>query len=96
MNSRTLSEGTRVRVIEGIHQTDPSYRAETVGVVEGWDEEPTGAWFASDRDGRLQLQRLKLRKSDGKVSVLTIDDHTSVQPADSGGEQGRLPEPSEP
>ena len=88
MYSKRLSEGTAVRVIQGIHQSDPSYRAETVGVIEAWYEEPTGAWFAHGRNGKLWLQRLRLRKADGEASVLTIDDQTRLHPIESGEEQG--------
>ena len=78
MYSRVLPKGTPVRVVQGIHQSDASYEAETVGVIEAWDEEPTGAWFAHGRNGKLWLKRLKLRKADGELSVLTIDDQTEI------------------
>ena len=95
MLSKRLSEGTLVRVIRPIHQSDPSYRAEPVGVIEAWYEEPTGAWFAHGRNGKLWLQRLRLRKADGEISVLTIDDHTRVHPLESGEEQGGDPTPTD-
>jgi hypothetical protein len=89
-----LPKGTQARVVQGIHQEDPSYTAETVGVIEAWEEEPTGAWFAHDPEGRLSLQRLRLRKPDGEVSVLTIDDQTEVHRVEP--DHRHTPEPSAP
>ena len=62
----------------------PALVAETVGVVEAWSEEPTGSWHAhgretSERLGRkLWLGRLRLRKVDGEVVLLVIDDATQI------------------
>jgi len=78
MYSRLLPQGAAVRVVEGIHQSDASYKAETAGVIEAWDEEPAGAWFANGRNRKLWLKRLKLRKADGELSVLTIDDQAEI------------------
>ena len=80
MYREQLPKGTRVRVVQRIHQTDPSWQAVTTGVIEAWEKEPTGAWYAHGRNGKLWLQRLRLRRSDGEVSVLNIDDQTRIQP----------------
>ena len=80
MCRKELPKGTRVRVVQRIHQTDPSWQVATTGVIEAWEEEQTGAWYAHGRNGKLWLQRLRLRKSDGEVSVLTIDDQTRIHP----------------
>lgn len=90
--SRVL-EGTRVRVIQGIRQSNPAYRAETLGVVEACYAEPTGAWFVHGRNGKLWLQRLRLRKADGALSVLTIDGQTRVQTLEPGEDPGHDPPP---
>ena len=74
-----LPKGTRVRVLQDINQADPSWQAVTVGVIEAQEEESTGAWYAHGRNGKLGLERLTLRKPDGEVSVLTIDDQTLIQ-----------------
>lgn len=68
----------------------PTLVAETVGVVEAWSEEPTGSWHAHGKEpqsgpaavkrpGRkLWLDRLRLRKVDGEVVLLVIDDATQI------------------
>jgi hypothetical protein len=83
MFQETLAIGTSIQVFQKIHQADPSRQAVTSGVFEGWEEEPTGAWYASGRHGKLWLRRLKLRKADGEVSVLTLDDQTRIHPVDA-------------
>jgi hypothetical protein len=80
MSLTTLPKGTPVRVVRGIHQSDPSIKVETIGVIESWGKEPTGAWYAHGRNGKLWLDQLRLRKSDGEISVLTLDEQTSIQP----------------
>jgi hypothetical protein len=88
MPPEQLPTGTPIRVIEQVHQTDPSYGAETVGVVEAWKEEPTGAWYAHSRNGKLWLQRLTLRKADGELTTLVIDNHTKIYPLEPLDEEG--------
>jgi hypothetical protein len=83
---KRLPKGTRVRIFQRIHQTDPSYKAETTGVIESWGEEPTGAWYAHGRNGKLWLERLRVRKADGEISVLVIDDQTRIHPIEVGTE----------
>jgi len=39
---------------------------------------PTGSWFARGKDDRLWLKRLRLRKADGEVSLLVVDDGTLI------------------
>lgn len=84
--NRQLPEGTPVRVQQesrtgrGVFGT-----SETFGTVVTWRHEPTGAWYAQNGDpntpnagGKLQLLRLSLRKLDGEITDLVIDDLTSI------------------
>lgn len=66
--------------------------AETAGTVVGWRYEPTGSWYSTDgdpntphADGRLQLLRLRLRKVDGELTDLVIDDLTTLMRMDAIG-----------
>ena len=80
MRSRRLPKGTPILVVQRIHQTDSSWEAKTAGVIDSWEEEPTGAWYAHGRGGKLWISRLRLRKADGELSTLTIDDQTRIYP----------------
>ena len=59
--------------------------AEVVGTVVGWRHETTGAWYSErgdpnipNKNGKLQLLRLMLRKVDGEMTDLVIDDLAKI------------------
>ena len=70
--------GTPVCVRETIERRGRPIQVETVGVVEAWEELPTGSWYAHGKKDRLQLRRLVLRKVDGEKTVLVVDDGTTI------------------
>lgn len=91
MTSQSLfPPGTPVCVRQLVLRRGEPLVAETIGVVEAWSEEPTGSWHAhgkeprggpadAERGGRkLWLDRLRLRKVDGEVVLLVIDDATQI------------------
>lgn len=77
--------GTPVCVRQTVHRQGQSYEAEVVGVVQSWEELPTGSWYAHSTDGMLQLKRLRLRKPDGEETLLVIDDRTEIAKLESVG-----------
>ena len=78
MNESHFPPGTRVRVRHMIdHRSDP-IGAEVTGVVEAWEQLPTGSWYAHGRGGKLWLSRLQLRKEDGELTLLVIDESTTI------------------
>ena len=70
--------GTRVRVEQVIDYRSDPVTSETTGVVEAWEELPTGSWHAHGKNSKLWLTRLKLRKKDGELTLLVIDDRTTI------------------
>jgi len=79
--------GTPVRVVQVVMKRDESYEAQVDGVVEAWETQPTGSWFAHGKNHKLWLKRLRLRKADGELTSVVIDDRTSVakiEPAVAG------------
>ncbi len=70
--------GTPVCVTLFTERRGRPVRAEVVGVVEAWEDKPTGSWFAGGKDDRLWLKRLRLRKADGEVTSLVVDDTTAM------------------
>lgn len=70
--------GTPVRVRQVTYRRDREVVAETVGVVEEWDERPTGSWYAHGKNDKLWLRRLKLRKVDGELVLLVVDKGTHI------------------
>ncbi len=78
MSQSRFPPGTPVCVKQTVRRRERSYEAEVVGVVEAWEDLPTGSWFASGRKDKLWLTRLKLRKVDGEITLLVIDDGTEI------------------
>ena len=70
--------GTPVRVNTKTNRRDRTTETQTFGTVEAWEELPTGSWYAHGKKDRLWLRRLKLRKVDGEISLLVVDDATSI------------------
>ncbi len=70
--------GTPVLIRQRIDCPWRQTEVEVAGVVESWDEQPTGSWFAHGRKDKLWLKRLKLRKVDGELTLLTLDDATTI------------------
>ena len=78
MPEASFPPGTPVCVTEVIRLRDRSVEVRTLGVVDAWEELPTGSWYANGRNDRLWLRRLKLRKLGGEVTLLVVDDGTSI------------------
>lgn len=82
MSEEQFPKGTPVRVT----QTDRYLHTETVvvGVIEAWEELPTGSWHAHGRSDvpggspKFWLKRLKIRKLDGEMTLLVVDDSTRI------------------
>ncbi len=70
--------GTAIRVQQEICRRGEPTVVETVGVVDAWTLQPTGSWHAHGKNDKLWLHRLRLRKADGEIALLVLDDHTSI------------------
>jgi len=70
--------GTPVCVSETTRRRDQSIQTRVIGVVDAWEDMPTGSWFAHGKNDKLWLKRLRLRKADGETTVLVVDDGTSI------------------
>lgn len=76
--SSAFPPGTPVCVRQTVVRRLQSFDSEVVGVVEGWEDLPTGSWYAHGKNDKLWLMRLKLRKLDGEQTLLVIDDRTEI------------------
>ena len=84
MSESRFPVGTPVRVKQTIEHRDRPVQIEVVGIVQGWEDMPTGSWFAHGKDDRLWLRRLRLRKHDGEETLLIIDDSTVIARIEAG------------
>jgi hypothetical protein len=78
MESR-FPPGTQVRVRQVLHLRGKDAKTEINGTVEAWETLTTGSWHAHGKDGRLPLERLRLRKPDGELSLIVVDDSTWIE-----------------
>lgn len=62
--------------------------AEVIGVVQSWEQRPTGSWYAHGKEDRLWLQRLKIKKADGELVLLIVDDGTAIAKLESAPASG--------
>jgi hypothetical protein len=71
--------GTRVRVTQ--HMVRPTATTKTVveGTVVRYEQSKTGSWFAHSKDDRLWLDRLVLRRDDGEMVHLNLDQYSLVE-----------------
>jgi hypothetical protein len=73
--------GSKVRVIQQVPRQDRgggTLATEVVGTVVRAEQMKTGSWYAHGKNDRLWLDRLVLKKADGEVVFLNLDQYTKV------------------
>ena len=78
MSQNHFPPGTPVRIRQTSMRRGKPLESVTIGVVESWEDKPTGSWYAHGKDDKLWLTRLQLRKHDGEIVWLIIDDGTHI------------------
>jgi len=73
-----LVPGARVRVTQQIAARDRTWTSEVRGTVVSYDQQPTGSWYAHAKGDKLWLDRLKLRKEDGELVTLVLDELSHI------------------
>ncbi len=82
-----LEPGQFVTVTQQIPHQGAEWNTSVTGEVVKVEQKKTGSWFAHARDDKLWLDRLTLRKDDGEIVVLVLDQFTHI-------EMTKAPEPS--
>jgi len=79
-----LVPGANVRVVQQFaHRIpDKAWTSEVRGTVLEYVQRPTGSWFAHSKEDKLWLDRLKIRKPDGELSTLILDEYSRVEVED--------------
>jgi hypothetical protein len=80
MWSQILPNGSPVRIVQFIQTGTSTWKTAVTGVVESWAYEETGAWYAHGKLGKLWLPRVRIRKPDGELTVVTVDLMTEIEP----------------
>ena len=84
IEASAFAPGTRVKVTQQM----PAVRRVAATAVEGtvirYRQSQTGSWSPHAPHDRLWLDRLELRKDDGELVVLNLDQYTVIEPVDPG------------
>lgn len=76
--------GTRVRVTQQVPRQARGggvISAIVTGTVVRYEQQPTGSWYAHGKNDKLWLDRLVLRKDDGEIVYLNLDQFSLVERA---------------
>ena len=73
-----LLPGTRVKVTQQIAARERTWTSEVRGTVVSYDQQQTGSWFAHSKGDKLWLDRLTLRKDDGEITSLVLDEFSHI------------------
>lgn len=82
MATQMYTSGQRVRVTQQLPRlgnADPTGAGSVEGTVVEFTQQKTGSWFAHSKDHKLWLDRLVLRKDDGEVVHVNLDQYSSVE-----------------
>jgi hypothetical protein len=90
---KKLVPGARVRVTQQIAARHYSLPAVVEGTILEFGQRETGSWYAHSRDDKLWLDRLVLKKDDGEITTLNLDDYSHVE-VEGSGARGQGPEPA--
>jgi hypothetical protein len=71
--------GTRVRITQQIAARHYTLPAVIEGLVVSYEQKPTGSWYAHARDDKLWLDRITLKKHDGEITTLNLDDYSNIE-----------------
>jgi hypothetical protein len=81
LETTAFAPGTRVRVTQQIPAVRRTASTTVEGTVVRYRQSKTGSWFAHGLHDKLWLDRLELRKDDGEVVVLNLDQYSVVETA---------------
>ena len=71
--------GSRVRVVKDLAHGGAHSLFSVEGEILRMGQQKTGSWYAHARDKKLWLDRVELRKDDGEIVVVNLDDRSAVE-----------------
>src|SRR5277367_339986 len=71
--------GTVVRITQQIPRRLDTFTTIVTGAVVRQERQPSGSWYARNKDNKIWLDRLIIRKSDGEITILNLDEYTNVE-----------------
>lgn len=74
-----LTPGLRICVRQTIDRREGDWQTEVIGTVLEATRKKTGSWYAHGTDNKLWIYRIQLRKEDGEITTLTLDQWTEIE-----------------
>lgn len=75
--------GQRVRITQQVLRADRPGGGTMATTVEGtivkFEQRKTGSWFAHSKDHKLWLDSVTIKKDDGEIAVVNLDQHSHVE-----------------
>ena len=71
--------GSRVRVTKQLSHGEDLSPFTVEGEIVRMGQQKTGSWYAHSRDKKLWLDRLELRKDDGEIVIMNLDQRSVVE-----------------
>lgn len=79
LQSVSIKPGDRVRVTQQVMLQSRPSTVTVEGVVETYEQQKTGSWFAHSEDKKLWLDRVRLRTDDGEIVDCNLDHLSRVE-----------------
>lgn len=80
-----MQVGQRVRITQQVPRQSGSMSTTVEGVVLRMGQQKTGSWFAHSKDKKLWIDRVELRKDDGELAYVNLDQYSHVDVLEGGG-----------
>jgi hypothetical protein len=80
-----LRPGMHVKVTQQIAARHYSWNTTIFGTIVSYEQKQTGSWYAHSKSDKLWLDRLTLRKADGELTTLNLDEFTHIDVVDENG-----------
>ena len=76
-------------MVQQIAARNYTWTSDVVGTVVEYRQKQTGSWYAHSKDEKLWLDRLLIRKEDGELTTLNLDEYSHIEIlGDAGGAAG--------
>jgi hypothetical protein len=76
---KQLLPGVQVRVTQQIPHRNRTWTNDVRGTIVSYEQKQTGSWYAHSKDDKLWLDRLTVRRADGELTTLNLDDYSRVE-----------------
>ncbi len=77
--------GQRVRVTQQVLLQSKPSSTTVEGVIEAFEQQKTGSWYAHSEDKKLWLDRFRLKTDEGEIVYCNLDQFSRVEVVGGGG-----------